>query len=168
VESAEEATPGKQIRVGLLALLAIVGFDLLLHAGVLSPLYSRPTPFLLESAVAFRRIPLGYASFALLVLLLEWLMVRQRITGVRRGAVFGLQFGSLVWVGLALGLASITTARPVLLLGWAVGQSLEFGLAGAVVGAGLASTSLRGLTWRVVVLFFACSILGIVIQNILS
>ena len=157
---------GKQVRVGLVALLAVIGFDLLLHAGLLAPLYSEPTPFLLESEVAFRRIPLGYAAFALLIVLLEWLMVRLGITGVRRGAIFGLQLGSLLWVALGLGLASIATARPVLLVGWAVGQAFELGLAGAVIGAGFASASLRGLTWRVFILFLVCSVLGIVVQNL--
>jgi hypothetical protein len=164
----EGAGRGKYIKVGLLAFLAVIGFDLFLHAGLLSPLYAQPTPFLLEPLTAFRRIPLGYAAFALLIVLVEWLMVRLDIQGVREGGLFGIQVGALIWLSLALGLASITTARPALLIGWAVGQLLELGLAGAVVGAGLNASSLRGLAWRVLVIFIAGALLGIVLQNVLA
>ena len=158
---------GRLIAIGSLALVAVVGFDLLLHAGALSRLYSQQTPFLLPAESAFRRIPLGYASFALLVVLLEWLIVRLGREGLRQGAVFGLQLGGLLWFSLALGLASISTARPSLLVGWAVGQTIELGVAGAVVGKGLVSVSLRGLTWRVLAFFVACAIAGVVLQNLL-
>jgi hypothetical protein len=166
--SQEYHSRGRLVGVGCLALLAVVGFDLFLHGGVLSRLYSVSTPFLLAPDTAFQRIPLGYASFALLVVLLEWLMVRLGVVGLRRGTVFGLQLGALVWGSLALGLWSITTARPTLLLGWAVGQAVELGAAGAVVGVGLASGPLRPLVWRVIVFFLVCVVLGIVIQNVLA
>jgi hypothetical protein len=163
---AELSSGGRYVKVGLLAFLAVVGFDLFLHAGVLSPLYTNPTPFLLDPETAFRRIPLGYAAFALLVVLAEWLVIRLDVRGARRGSLFGLELGALVWGSLALGLASITSARPLLLIGWAVGQTLELGLAGGVLAAGFAVDSLRALTWRVIVLFFVLAILGIVIQNL--
>jgi hypothetical protein len=167
VTSSERMRTRRLVGVGCLALVAVIGFDLFLHAGVLSRLYSVSTPFLLPPETAFRRIPLGYASFALLVILLEWLMVRTGITGLRRGTVFGLKLGALVWGSLALGLASIATARPVLLLGWAIGQAAELGVAGAVVGVGVSTGPLRRLMWRVVVLFAVCAVLGVVLQNIL-
>jgi hypothetical protein len=162
-----EPDRGKNLKVGLLALLAVIGFDLFLHAGVLSPLYAQPTPFLLDPLTAFRRIPLGYAAFALLVALTQWLMLRLHIGGARQGAIFGLQLGAAIWVALALGLASIATARPVLLVGWAVGQALELALAGAVIGAGLQAMTLRPLLRRVLVLFLLCAVVGILLQNLL-
>ena len=167
MESSGHLSRGRLFGVGCLALLAVIGFDLFLHAGVLSQLYSEPTPFLLEPEVAFQRIPIGYASFALLVVLLEWIMVRMGVAGLRRGTILGLQWGALVWGSLALGLASISTARPVLLLGWAIGQAVELGAAGAVIGMGLTSGPLRGLVWRVLVFFVVCVVFGIVLQNVL-
>lgn len=165
--SPEHLGSRKLFGVGSLALLAVIGFDLFLHAGVLSRLYSEPTPFLLAPKTAFQRIPLGYASFALLVVLLEWLMVRMGITGFRRGTIFGLQLGALVWGSLAIGLVSISTARPVLMLSWAIGQTVELGAAGAVVGLGLRSGRSRGLVWGVLVFFVVCVVLGLVLQNVL-
>lgn len=154
------------VPVGLLALLAVAGFDLLLHAGVLYPLYGEPTPFLLSPDVAFRRIPLGYASFALLVGLLVWLAVRLGIAGARPGAMLGLTLGGTIWGSLALGLASIATARPLLLVSWFVGQTIELGLAGAIVGAALGGLPVRRLALRAVAVFVVCVVLGIVLQNV--
>jgi hypothetical protein len=167
MERARGADAARNVRLGLLALLAVIGFDLFLHAGVLSPLYAEPTPFLLEPRAAFQRIPLGYAAFALLVAVLEWLMRRLGIRGLRRGAIFGLQLGAFVWGALALGLASITTAQPALLVGWAVGQAAEMSLAGAIIGSGFEAASLRGMTWRVLAVFVGFSVLGVVVQNLL-
>ncbi len=160
-------TPGRVTSVGLLALLAVIGFDLFLHAGVLAPLYKNPAPFLLPLEVAFRRIPMGYASFAILIALLVWLEVRLRLIGARRGAGFGLILGGAVWGSLALGLASITTAEPVLLVGWAIGQTVELGLAGAIVGAGLGAGRIRGVAAFAVAAFVVCVVFGIVLQNVL-
>jgi hypothetical protein len=158
---------GRVVGVGLLAFLAVIGFDLLLHGGLLSPLYKTETPFLLSPIEAFRRIPLGYASFAILVLLLEWLMIRFRIVGARAGLLFGLKLGGLVWSSLALGLLSISTARPTLLLGWAIGQAAELGVAGAVIGKGIQTGGIRRLVISVVVVFVACVVIGVVLQNLL-
>lgn len=65
--------------------------------------------------------------------------VSARWVGFRWGAVVGLT----VWGALLLGVWSITTAPADLLLGWWVGQGLELGIAGAVLGAGIGGTSLR-------------------------
>ena len=58
---------GHLVKIGLLAWLAVIGFDLFLHAGVLAGIYSEPSPFLLPPEEAFRLIPLGYLSFLMLI-----------------------------------------------------------------------------------------------------
>ena len=166
VATQTDTSTGRLVSVGLLALLAVVGFDLLLHAGLLSPLYRQPTPFLLPPGVAFRRIPLGYASFALLVGLLVWLTGRLGVAGARHGAMLGLTLGAVIWGSLALGLASIATARPLLLVSWFVGQTLELGLAGAIVGAAIGGLPIRRVALRSVAVFLVCVVLGIVLQNV--
>ena len=87
MESGEVRTPRGIVGVGLLAFLAVIGFDLFLHGGLLSPLYAKETPFLLPLAVAFKRIPLGYVSFAILLLMLEWLMIRLKVVGANERGV---------------------------------------------------------------------------------
>jgi hypothetical protein len=129
-----------------IAWLAMVGFDFLLHAGVLAGLYLRPSPFLLPPLIAFQRIPLGYLSFLLAAVLLAWLMRRLQLNGWRTGALFGLKVGALMWGAFVLGLASISSGSLTLLLAWFVGQTLEMALGGgAVIGSGLAGTRLRRL-----------------------
>jgi len=154
------------LKVGALVLLSMIGFDLFLHAGVLAPLYASPSPFLLAPEEAFRRIPLGYLSFAILTVLIVWIMYRLHLKGWRRGLGFGLAFGVLVWGSFVLGLLSISTASPALLIGWFVGQTAELGIGGLVVGSGLATDRLRSLLVKVVVFFAVAAVLAIVLQNI--
>lgn len=143
---------GGRRRDGSLILAAWVltlGVDLFLHAGVLAEFYTRNSPFLLDPATAFRRIPAGYLSFLLLTAGLYWLLHRTGIRGALPGFRMGLAAGLTAWGALLLGLWSITTAPVDLLVGWWVGQGLELGLAGAVIGAGLAGMSRRRIWGRV-------------------
>jgi hypothetical protein len=148
--------------------LAVIGFDLFLHAGILSPLYEDPGTFLLPSETAFKRIPLGYLAFAILNIMLVWLMVKYDLKGMKSGFKFGLIMGLFIWVALSVGLASISTAPYFLLIGWAAGQAMELGLAGAIIGIGLERRTLKKLSLWCIVIFFACAIIGVVIQNILK
>jgi hypothetical protein len=125
----------KNIAILLLAWLVMIAFDLFLHAGLLARLYTQESPFLLTAEAAFRRIPLGYVSFFLLGVLLLWLMSKAQVSDRKNGFIFGATVGSITWGALTLGLYSISTAPPTLLLGWWLGQALELGLAGYVFGA---------------------------------
>ena len=148
----------------LLGWLSMIGFDFFLHAGVLTRLYLTPSPFLLPATSAFRLIPIGYLSFLILALLLVWLMTRLQITRAWPGVVFGLQLGGAMWGALVLGLFSISTAEPLLLLGWFVGQTVELAIGGAVIGRGLAGTSLLRLGLIVLALLIALVLLAIGLQ----
>ena len=80
------------------------------------------------------------------------------------GLRFGLQLGVLVWGAAALGLLSITTARPTLLLGWFLGQSIELGIAGAVAGAALTAARLRGVVFAVAGLILLSVTITVILQ----
>ena len=153
-------------KIGLLALLSVIGFDLFLHAGVLASWYSMPSPFLLPSEEAFRLIPLGYISFLILIILLIWLMLKLAIVGWRGGLFFGLKVGAVIWAALTLGLLSISTAHPILLLLWFLGQTVELGIAGMVIGSGLSTNRLRSLLVKVIVFFIVTVAIAILLQNI--
>ncbi len=154
------------VKLTLLAWFSMIGVDFFLHAGLLAPLYARSSPFLLPPERAFALIPIGYASFLLLAILLVWLMVKLGRKGWRQGAIFGAQLGGLAWGALVLGLYSITTASPILLLGWFMGQTIELSLAGIVVGAGLAGNSVRHLFFQVLGLVIFLIVISIIMQNI--
>lgn len=152
----------------VLAWLIMIGFDFFLHAGILAPLYREPDPFLLPMDEAFRLIPLGYTSFLLLAVLLCWLMNRLRIQHGKAGFLFGLKLGLLTWGAFCMGLASISSAAPFLLLGWFLGQSLEMALGGLVIGIASSTERMGRLTGWVLLGVVILIALGIVIQNVMG
>ncbi len=129
--------------------LAMLGVDLFLHAGLLAPLYDWDSQFLLRPEDAFVRIPIGYLGLLLLAGLLVWLLPRFDIYRGQDGAILAGGIGAVVWGALLLGLWSISTAAPGLLVGWWVGQTLELGLGGFIVGASLGGMQMRAIAWRV-------------------
>ncbi len=155
-------------RVGLIFIswLSMIGFDFFLHAGLLARLYTKPSPFLLSVDQAFLRIPLGYLSFLILAIVLVWFMEIRNIIGRKSGLIFGLKFGVLLWLTFTLGLYSISTAGWDLLLGWGLGQAIELGIAGIVVGSGLAGKRLSGLFLWVVVFVVIMVVITVILQTI--
>ena len=159
---------GFYIKLTLLAWLSMIGLDFFLHAGVLSPLYMKESTFLLSPERAFALIPIGYLSFLGLAILLIWLMAKLGLQEWRKGALFGGKLGLLVWGSLVLGLYSISTASPILLLGWFLGQTVELGLAGAVAGHGLAERKLGRLSLMVFIFVMIAMVAGIIWQNVVD
>ncbi len=148
-----------------LAWLAMVGFDFLLHAGLLADFYTQPSPFLLAPDRAFALIPVGYASFFLQAVALVWLGSRLSIRRASSGFLLGLELGALIWGALVLGLASISTAPLSLLAGWFAGQSIELAIGGAVVGSALGGTRLRTVTVWVIAVVIGLVIMTVALQS---
>lgn len=134
---------GFGIKLSLIAWLAMLGFDFFLHAVVLAGIYTRESPFLLPPLDAFRRIPIGYLSFLIVAFFLVWLSLRLNISELKEGLRLGLSLGLVMWASLAFGLYSITTAEPITLISWAIGQSLEMAIAGGLIGLSLQHGELR-------------------------
>ena len=70
----------------LLSWFSMLGFDFFLHAGVLAPLYARPSPFLLPPDQAFALIPLGYLSLLVSAAMLVWLVRKLGIETIDEAA----------------------------------------------------------------------------------
>jgi hypothetical protein len=153
--------------IAVLAWISMLGSDVLLHAGILARLYTQPSPFLLDPARAFSRIPIGYLSFLVLSILLTLLEARLSIRNWRAGTRFGLLLGASIWLALVLGLASISTASWKLLAGWFVGQTLELAIAGAVTGAALQGVSMRKL-WLITVVWCLVALMSTVLLQTLG
>jgi hypothetical protein len=154
------------IKLTLLSWFSMIGFDFFLHAGLLSSLYSQPSPFLLPPDRAFALIPVGYLSFLIFDIFLIWLMLKLDLLGWKRGVIFGLQVGFLTWGAFSIGLFSIATATPLLLIAWFLGQTIELGIAGGVIGYGLKQSKLRRLFFLVMIFVIISIVLSIVLQNI--
>jgi len=143
-----------------------VGFDLFLHGGLLAKLYVGASPFLLAPEEAFRRIPLGYLAFLVLTLALSWLIRRLGVLGAIAGLRHGIAAGAVVWGAFAVGLYSISTVTLPLLAGWWIGQTVELGLAGAVLGAAANGVPLKRIWAFVAGAVVACVAGTIVLQSL--
>ena len=143
-----------------------VGVDLFLHAGLLARLYAEPSPFLLPAEEAFRRIPLGYLTFLVLTAALFWFLRRLDVRGALAGFRYGAAAGAVVWGALTVGLFSFSTATLPILAGWWVGQTVELGLAGAVLGAAANGAPLKRIWWIVAASFVALVVVTIVLQSL--
>ena len=162
---APEPAMSRLVSVIAAAWMLSVGFDLLLHAGLLAKLYFEPAPFLLDAGDAFRRIPFGYLAFLVLTISLAWLLRRLGVRGAAAGFRHGATAGAIVWGAFVVGLYSISTATIPLLAGWWIGQAIELGLAGAVLGAAANGASLKRI-WTIVGLaVLACLVVTIVLQS---
>jgi hypothetical protein len=148
------------------AWLLSLGFDLFLHGGLLASLYLEPGPFLLPPEEAFRRIPFGYLTFLILTASLSWLLLRLGVRGAAEGFRYGLTAGFVLWGAHAIGLYSISTASWQLLAGWWLGQALELGLAGAVLGAAAGGMRLKRIWLLVIVVVIICVVVTITLQSI--
>jgi hypothetical protein len=164
-DSKTSPTTGKVVKLTLLGWLSMLGFDFFLHAGLLARLYAEQSPFLLPPDRAFALIPVGYLSFLVLAGMLAWLLMRLGIRDWREGAAFGLKLGVLIWGAFVLGLLSISTAAPSLLVGWFFGQTAEVGIAGMVVGSGLAQARLVPLLIKVLIFVIAAFLVTVAMQS---
>jgi hypothetical protein len=144
-----------------------LGFDFLLHAGVLARLYADETsPSVVPPEVAFRRIPFGYLAFLILTLSLYWFLSRLGIRGAVAGLRYATAAGVVLWGALAMGLYSISTIPWPMLVAWWLGQALELGAAGTVIAAALGGVRPRRLWAFVIVIVIACIAITVVLQSV--
>ena len=132
-------TSRRVVGIIFLAWIAIIGFDFLLHGGILAGLYIQSSSFLLPPDKAFLLIPLGYLSFLIFQIFIVWLMIQLNITGWKDGMFFGLKVGAFVWGA---------------------------GIGGLVAGSGFAKKKLVQLILYVLLFFLIAIIVTIVLQSV--
>ncbi len=161
-----ESGGARTLPVGGIALawLAAIGIDFLAYGGVFSGFFAEGDPAVLTPDQLFQRIPAGYASFLVEILLLFWLMRRSSVTGptsaARLGASLGLGFGA----ALVLGVWSFSPASLALLLSWWFVLVVQMSLEGWVLAAWLAGDR-RKVQTMVALIVGGSVIAGVVIQN---
>lgn len=142
-----------------------LGVDILLHGALLAHRYIAGSDFLLPPEQAFDRIPFGYAALLGLTTGLWWLLRRLGVRGWSSGVFHGIALGTILWGSLGLGLYSISTAPIALLASWWIGQAIELGLVGGVLGAALAEYPMPRLWLWVIVAVTACCTATVVLQS---
>ena len=144
----------------------MIGMDLMLHAGILAPLYDWKSGFLLDPVDAFVRIPAGYLAFGVLAIGVVWLLPRLGANDPMRGLIMAGAGGGLIWAGLLIGLWSISTASPLLLGGWWAGQTLELAVGGYVAGHLLGGTRASRVAWGVAGILVLGIVIAVILQSI--
>jgi hypothetical protein len=149
-----------------LAWLVTIAIDFVIFGGVFAGvLEGADHPAVLAPEQLFMRIPAGYASFLLEVVLLYWLLQARRRPGITGGLVTGLVAGFVFATAVTLGLWSFSTV-PVMALGlWWLTLLLQFTGAGVVLGVADTPQWPRVRNWAIwgaVALLVA----GVVLQNI--
>lgn len=160
------ATYAKPLPAVLAAWVLSLGVDLFLHAGLFARLYLTESSFVLPADEAFRRIPLGYLAFFMLTAALYWLCRRLDVRGFRPGWWHGFIFGLVLWGSLVVGLYSISTASVPLLAAWWLGQAVELGVAGAVIGGLASGISSRRMFFWVLAIVGGLLVLTITLQSL--
>ena len=162
--SIDEKSSFWKIDLLITAWLAIIGFDFLLHGGLFASIYIRSNPALLNAEQVFYRIPLGYASFFVTVIIIYWLLSKVGINEWKKGVLFGIKIGGLLAVASILGLYSILRIDLDMLIVWQLGYMIEFGITGGIIGAAKSGISLKKLLLGVVIFIVLMVILTITLQ----
>lgn len=147
---------------------AYLVFDFLVHAVVLAQWWRATESYWLPSGELFRRIPFGYASFAIYCTVLAWLL--RRLYGDRLNLSGGLRFGAIAGLvsglGSVLGTYSAFHMPPSALVVWPASILLDSTIAGGVMSWVLVA----GRPWRRVGVVIGAAaglfIVGVVVQNV--
>lgn len=148
--------------------LAYLVLDFLVHAVLLAQWWRATESYWLPPRELFRRIPFGYASFAIYCAVLAWLLLR--LYGDRLNLWSGLRFGAIA--GLVSGLGSVLGAYsafrmpPSALVFWPASILLD----STIAGGAMAWVLVAERPWRrvgvVIVAAFVLFVIGVVIQSV--
>ncbi len=164
--SAIELTRRERFWALTLAWFATVAVDFFFYGGVFTSMFQNDDPYLLTADQLFARIPAGYASFAIEVAALGWLLSRLQIHRWRAGAWVGATAGAVVGGALLVGLWSVVATSGALLVSWWLVLTLQMAAGGAVLGA-VGTVPLRRVVRRVLLGAFVLIVGAVVLQNVL-
>lgn len=149
----------------LITWMAALGFDFLWHGGILVEIYTSPNPAMLDPEQAFVRIPFGYGSLLMQVVLVYWFLSFGEVNEWQKGLRVGFMFGSIMGIVYVLGQYSILTLELELLILWGIGHVFEYSAMGAVLGAGISVASLKRLATKVAAFVAIAVLFTIVLQS---
>ena len=162
------AARAKLLPAGVAGWFAYLVVDFLAHAVILAQWWRATESYWLLPSELLRRIPLGYASFAIYCAVLAWLL--RRLYGDRLNLSSGLRFGAVA--GLVSGLGSVLGTYSAFrmpasaLVVWPASVLLDSTIAGGVMSWVLVA----GRPWRrvglVIIAAVVLFIVGVIIQNI--
>lgn len=157
---------GRTVAAIGLAWLVTIAVDFVIFGGVFAGALEDAHPAVLSPEQLFVRIPAGYVSFLLEVVLLHWLLQSSSRPGITGGLVTGFVAGLVFATAVALGLWSFSTV-PAMALGlWWLTLLAQFTAAAPVLRAAHTPQWPRVRTWAVWG-SAALVVAGVVLQNVL-
>ena len=163
-----EGAKARLLPAAIAGWFAYLVIDFLEHAVFLAQWWRTTESYWLPPIELFRRIPFGYASFAIHCIVLAWLL--RRLYSDRLSLLRGLRFGAIA--GFVAGLASVFGTYsgfrmpPSALVVWPASILLDFTIASGVISWVLVT----GRPWRRVGMVFLVAVLmfivGVIMQNI--
>lgn len=165
------ATPERALRLGPVfwAWLVAVAVDLFFNAGVFAGLFEQSRePSLLDDAVLFVRIPVGYLVVAVGVAAVAWVLDVAHITGARRGSATGAGIGLVFGLTGTVWLWTAIEMTPPFVGAALVVQTSQMAAAGAVLGAVRSGLPPRQLRWRSAGVAIGLAVVAIVTQNLIG
>jgi hypothetical protein len=164
---ASRGARAKLLPAGVAGCFAYLVFDFLVHAVLLAQWWRATDSYWLPPRELFRRIPFGYASFAIYCAVLAWLL--RRLYGDRLNLSSGLQFGAIAGLvsglGSVLGTYSAFRMPPSALMVWPVSTLLNSTIAGGVMSWVLVAVRPWRRVAMVIVAATVLFIIGVVVQN---
>jgi hypothetical protein len=149
----------------MLAWLAMVGVDLLFHAGLFAAVFDRARePSLLADEALFRRIPVAYLTLLVGATVLAWLLSRLGATG-GVASIVGSASGLVVGV---MGLGALWTAVDItglLVLAGTIVLVVQGAAAAKVLTSEMPT---RALVSRVLGFVLTCFVVGQIAANLLG
>jgi hypothetical protein len=168
-DSAASRPAALRMRPLMVAWLLTIGVDFFFNAGLFSGLFDQNRePGLLPDSELFQRIPIAYFTLAIGVTALGWLFDQIDLRGIWRGAEVGALAG---FVFAALGIVALWTALEMTGMFVVAGilvQVIEFGVAGAFLGAYRDGSEPKRLIWLALGAALLAAVAGIILQNILG
>lgn len=144
---------------------ATIAIDFFAYGGVFASLFAEDDPTTLAPEELFARIPAGYTSFLIEVLVLNWLLGRLAIDRPSAAAQLGAGLGFAFGAALALGVWSFAPIGIALLASWWLVLTLQMTVAGLTLG--LCRAGRRSTARRLVLLGFVLLVVAtIVLQNL--
>jgi hypothetical protein len=151
----------------ILAWISSMVVDFFLNGGVFASYFRSGDPFIVSPSDAFVRIPLGYTSLLLLILVLAYLIEKGSVSTINGGVKISLAYGFAVASSSVLGLWSIAVTPMSFLLIWFVDQIFELFVAGAVLSMGKVTPS-KHIARYVAIGVVALVAGGVILQNLLG
>ncbi len=153
----------------LLAWLVFIGIDFLFHASILNELWKEEIDSFKPAIDLFFLIPLGYASFYLLTILVGYVFnkIYREKPSRKDVIIFSLIFGLLFSVSNFLGWYSFLSIPLKHLIFFNLVYLIEICVVVLIYYIAMFTGKYKKIVWRILLSFFILIISGIIIQNLI-